>query len=216
MLILGNNLINGLTNQTLRMVYGGINWGWLGQSGRITSFDYGAPIDEARNLRPKADSLKRLGQFISTFSDITKMMPGSVIVPTSSHIRVLHNVNPDTNSHLFFITHKPANSLHASKFTFSVALPDGTYTLPEEGNLELNGHDSKYLIAGFNLGRNRLVYSTSQFQTMITQGEHDIALFNGRQGEAGEIVLRYETKPRVTVIEGDADISMIRRGMIYG
>ncbi|AAV89528.1 beta-galactosidase [Zymomonas mobilis subsp. mobilis ZM4 = ATCC 31821] len=204
MLILGNNLINGLTNQTLRMVYGGINWGWLGQSGRITSFDYGAPIDEARNLRPKADGLKRLGQFISTFSDITKMMPGSVIVPTSSHIRVLHNVNPDTNSHLFFITHKPANSLHDSKFTFSVALPDGTYTLPEEGNLELNGHDSKYLIAGFNLGRNRLVYSTSQFQTMITQGEHDIALFNGRQGEAGEIVLRYETKPRVTVIEGDA------------
>ncbi|AEI37266.1 MAG: beta-galactosidase [Zymomonas mobilis subsp. pomaceae] len=203
-LILGTNLSNGLTNQTLRMVYGGINWGWLGKSGRFTSFDYSAPIDEARNLRPKANGLKRLGQFITAFPDITKMAPGAIIVPTSSHIRVLHNVNPDTGSHLLFITHKPANSLHDSKFTLSLTLPDGTYTLPEEGMLELNGHDSKYLIAGFNLGRNRLVYSTSQFQTMITQGEHDVALFNGLQGEAGETVLRYETKPRVTVIEGNA------------
>lgn len=60
----GSSLINGLSIHSLYMAYGGTSWGW--QPGPIvyTSYDYGAPINEARVMRDKALVLKQMGGFV--------------------------------------------------------------------------------------------------------------------------------------------------------
>ena len=47
-----------------------------------------------------------------------------------------------------------------------------------------------------------LVYSTSEIMTHFVQGSRDVALLYGRDGEVGETVLRYASRPTVKVVSG--------------
>jgi len=67
----------------------------------------------------------------------------------------------------------------------------------------IKGQDSKLLMASYDLGGQRLVYSTSEIQTRLKWNEGDLALLYGRAGEAGETVLRYTSAPKVEVLDGD-------------
>ena len=55
----------------------------------------------------------------------------------------------------------------------------------------INGQDSKILLADYDMDGQHLVYSTSELMTHLAQGDHDVALLHGRDGEDGETVLRY-------------------------
>ena len=56
--------------------------------------------------------------------------------------------------------------------------------------MRVNGRDFKILPAGYDLERQRLVYSTSEIYTHMRAGSSDVALLHGRRGESGETVLR--------------------------
>jgi hypothetical protein len=58
------------------------------------------------------------------------------------------------------------------------------------------------LLAAYPLERQHLVYSSSEVQTHFNNGERDIALLHGRDGDAGETVLRFASAPKVEVIAG--------------
>ncbi|MES2445324.1 MAG: beta-galactosidase [Pseudomonadota bacterium] len=194
----GTNLANNLTIQSFYMGYGGTSWGWLPAPVVFTSYDYGAAISEDRALRPKAAELKQLGEFIQAVPDLAKMEKAGGVTASSPAIQIYHNRNPDTDARFLMVTHKPSNAASDDSFTVDAALPDGHYAFP----MRLNGFDAKWLLAGVNLQRQRLVYSTSELQTVLGQGAGDLALFYGRTGEAGETVLRYASAPSVTVLEG--------------
>lgn len=71
-----NNLNNGINMFNYYMQYGGTNWGWTGSpSSGLTSYDYGAPINEDRQLTPKAAVQKELGYFQRDFDPISNMVP---------------------------------------------------------------------------------------------------------------------------------------------
>ncbi len=71
-----NNLNNGINMFNYYMQYGGTNWGWTGSpSSGFTSYDYGAPINEDRQLTPKAAVQKELGYFQKDFDPISNMVP---------------------------------------------------------------------------------------------------------------------------------------------
>ncbi|WP_051388849.1 beta-galactosidase [Arthrobacter sp. 35W] len=71
-----NNLNNGINMFNYYMQYGGTNWGWTGSpSSGFTSYDYGAPINEDRQLTPKAAVQKELGYFQKDFGPISSMVP---------------------------------------------------------------------------------------------------------------------------------------------
>ena len=60
------------------MTFGGTSWGWLPAPVVYTSYDYGAAINEARQLRPKASTMKELGLFLQSVAPvITKVDPGA-------------------------------------------------------------------------------------------------------------------------------------------
>ncbi|QBE65474.1 beta-galactosidase [Pseudoduganella lutea] len=195
----GTNLINRITIHNVYMTFGGTSWGWLAGPVVYTSYDYGAPISEDRGLRPKALALKQQGMMVQAAEQaLAQMDKGPVIATSSNKVKVYHNVNPALGAHVLLAVHSPSDLLTDDSFTFDLATKDGSYQVP----LRLNGQDAKMLLAAYPLERQHLVYSTSELQTHFNNGERDIALLHGRDGEAGETVLRFTGAPKVEVLAG--------------
>lgn len=195
----GTNLANGISIQSFYMGYGGTSWGWMPGPVVFTSYDYGAAISEIRELRPKAEELKQLGGLIQAVPDLAGMVPAGPVEISSPDIQVYHNKNPETDARFLFVTHKPSNQQTDDTFSITADLPDGRYTLPQ---MRLNGFDARWLVAGVNLGGQRLVWSTSELQTHTTRDGEDVVLLYGRTKESGSTALRYSSEPRVTVLAG--------------
>jgi hypothetical protein len=195
----GTDLINRITIHNLYMAFGGTSWGWLPGPIVYTSYDYGAPISEDRGLRPKALALKQQGMFVQAAEPVLAQMDKGPEIRTSSpKVRVYHNVNPALGGHVLFAVHQPSDLLSDDRFSFDLATRDGSYTLASR----LNGQDAKMLLADVDLQRQHLVYSTSELQAQLQNGERDIVLLQGRDGELGETVLRYASAPQVEVLAG--------------
>ncbi|MGA0568875.1 beta-galactosidase [Rathayibacter sp. KR2-224] len=199
----GTNIANGLSIQNFYMTYGGTSWGWLPAPVVYTSYDYGAAIDEARQIRPKASTMKELGLFLQSVAPLTKLTKSDPVTASSGKVKVYNDVNPDTGTHLYFAVHNPSNATTDDSFTFPLSTPDGQYTVPQSGTLRLNGQDGKMLVADYDMDGQHLVYSTSEIMTHLHRSNGDLALLYGRNGEQGETVLRYTSAPDVTVLSGD-------------
>jgi len=202
----GSSLINSLTIHSIYMAFGGTSWGW--QPGPIvyTSYDYGAPISEARVMRDKALVLKQMGGFVQAATPVlAQMEKGELIDPGNAKIRLYHNVNKTLGSHVLLAQHNHLSGSEA--LAFKLQTRDGTYQVPQAGKLTLSGQDAKLLLASYALERQHLVYSTSELQAQMQQGARDLALLYGRNGDDGETVLRYTAKPTVKLLRGQAQVN---------
>jgi beta-galactosidase GanA len=197
------NIANRLTLQNFYMTFGGTSWGWLPAPVVYTSYDYGAAFDEARQIRPKATTMKELGLFLQSVDPITKVEKGATVTPSNPRIKVYDDVNPDTGTHFYIAMHNPSSATTDDSFAFPVSTADGTYTVPQAGSLRVDGQDSKMLVADYDMDGQHLVYSTSEVMTHLVQNGKDLALLYGRDGEDGETVLRYDAKPHLDVLAGD-------------
>lgn len=68
--------------------------------------------------------------------------------------------------------------------------------------ITLDGRDSKIIVADYEMGSNKLQYSTSEIMTNATIAGRDVAVLYGNSGTDGETVLRYATRPTVTSTGG--------------
>jgi beta-galactosidase GanA len=195
----GVNLANGISLQSIYVGFGGTSWGWLAAPVVFTSYDYGAAISEARELRPKAEEMKQLAGLIASVPDLAGMVPAGVPEISSPNIQVYHNRSPETDARFLLVTHKPSNGQTNDRFTVTADLPDGRYVMP----MTLNGFDAKWLVAGVDLAGQRLVYSTSELQAVLPAAQQDVLLMYGRAAEPGETVLRFTSQPDVTVLDGN-------------
>jgi beta-galactosidase GanA len=198
------NIANGLSLQNVYMTFGGTSWGWLPAPVVYTSYDYGAAIDEARQLRPKAGTMKELGYFLAGVQPVTHLDQGAAVTPSSPSVKVYHDVDRTTGTQLYVAMHSPSSATTDDAFTFAVDTPAGPVTVPRQGTLRINGQDAKTLLADYDFDGQHLVYSTSELMTHLRQGDRDIALLHGRPGEDGETVLSYATAPTVRVLSGSA------------
>jgi len=199
----GASLVNALSIHTVYMLYGGTSWGWSPASVVYTSYDYGAAIDEGRGLREKALTLKQMGHFVQAAEGLlAKMDKAEPLQASTDRVKLYHNISPDTGARLIYAQHNPSDATTNDPFSFALKLKAGSYTVPRQGRLALNGHDAKLLLADYALERQQLVYTTSDTQTHMRQGARDLALLYGRAGEDGETVLRYAKAPKVEVLQG--------------
>jgi beta-galactosidase GanA len=198
-----NNIENQFTLQNLYMTFGGTSWGWQPDPNVVyTSYDYGAAFSEPRRLTDKVPVLKQLGYLVQTVADLRKADDLGQQAGTNPAVRVWVKENPDTKARFYFVRHA-GNGTAATddSTTFTVDVPDGSYTVP----VRVNGRDFKILAAGYDMERQRLVYSTSEIYTHTRAGDGDVALLHGRRGESGETVLRYASEPDVKVLDGDVE-----------
>jgi beta-galactosidase GanA len=199
----GANIANGIPIESFYMTFGGTSWGWLPAPVVYTSYDYGAAIDEARQLRPKATTMKELGLFLQSAEPVvTKLDKGPAVTASNSRVRIYSDVNTDLGAHLYVAIHDPGSATTDDDFTFTATTSDGTYRIPAAGTLAVNGQDAKILLADYDLGGQHLVYSTSQLMTQLAQDGRDLALLYAPRGEDGETVLRYASRPHVQVLSG--------------
>ncbi|MEU1190814.1 beta-galactosidase [Streptomyces sp. NPDC005859] len=199
------NIAAGVSGQSFYMTYGGTNWGWLADPNAVyTSYDYGAPIDESRQLTDKYQEFKRLGYMVNSVTSLARTDKAEAPTPSDDALRVDRRVNPDDGTQFFTVRHADTRVKDKDATTLSLSGRDGDYPrVPQQGEITVNGRDAKLLVAGYDLGRTRLVYSTSEIMTQARIGDRDVALLYGRAGEAGETVLRYAERPEVEVLDGE-------------
>lgn len=195
----GTNLINRITIHNVYMTFGGTSWGWLAGPVVYTSYDYGAAISEDRGLREKAYALKQQGMFVQAAEAVlAEMDKGPSLAAQGGKVKVYHNINRRLGTHIVFAAHNPADGQGEERFSVRLATRDGDYTIASG----VRGQDARMLLASYDMERQRLVYSTSELQTHLRDGARDIALLHGRDGMAGETVLRYTGAPKVEVLAG--------------
>ncbi|MCA0755833.1 beta-galactosidase [Paenibacillus sp. N4] len=199
-------LSQGATLVNAYMGYGGTNWGWLPGATYYTSYDYGASIDEAIRLTPKAYAMKKIGYMLQTVNSATKTehveVKGTAV--TNPALTVNARRNPDHGTTFWTLMHAVSNSASDETTKLKITGKDGSYTIPQkpDTSIRLNGRDSKTFVSGYSFGAQRLVYSTSELMTHKTINNQDIAVLYGRNGEDGETVLRYAAEPSVEVLTG--------------
>jgi beta-galactosidase len=201
-----NILANGVTLANFYMTYGGTSWGWLADPAKVySSYDYGAPIDESRQLTSKADEFKRLGYFVNAVAPLAKTDSATAGSVSDTNLHEDLRINPDTKTQFIVLRHNDVTSTADDSTTIGLSTVDGSYpTVPQTGSIRLHGRDSKLFVAHYGMGASKLVYSTSEILTHATIGGQDVAILYGRNGQSGETVLRYSSRPTVTVQSGTA------------
>jgi beta-galactosidase GanA len=106
-----NNIAQGVTQQSFYMTYGGTNTGWQADPSKVyTSYDYGAPITEGRQLTPKYDEDKRIGYLTQAVQPLAKTDPLPVSPPTTPSIVDTARLNPDTRTQFHVLRHSDVTS----------------------------------------------------------------------------------------------------------
>ncbi|MFC4113248.1 beta-galactosidase [Nonomuraea zeae] len=197
-----NNLVTtGATMFSYYMGYGGTNWGWLAQPNDVyTSYDYGAAITEARRLTPKYDEFKRQGYFLQAVAPLAKTDAVTTSPAASSNpaLTTTARANPDTGTQFVLVKHTDRAATSTDDATLDWAAPDGRHQVP----VRVAGRDAHVLVAGYDLGGQRLVLSSSEIMTHALIGGRDVAVLYGTAGSPGTTVLRYDSRPEVKVLDG--------------
>lgn len=205
-----SNVAQGSTMQSFYMTFGGTSWGWLAYPGVYTSYDYGAALNESRQLTPKYYQQKLLGYFVDAVKPLTQTDRLVVRQPTNASLRLDGRVNPMDGTRIYILRH--ANSTADSDVTTRVWLslpgvdgkPAQHMLVPQQAgtSIRIRGRDSKLLLANYRFGQQDLVYSTSQLMTDVSRPEGDTLVLYNAKGEDGETVLAYPTEPKVDVLAG--------------
>ncbi|MFC0106188.1 beta-galactosidase [Kibdelosporangium aridum] len=195
-----SNIIgSGATMYGYYMLHGGTSWGWLPQPNDVyTSYDYGAAITESRGLTTKYDEFKRQGYFLTTVKPLAKTDSSPAPGPADPAVFTQARTNPDTGTQFVLVRHADRRTSADVSTVLDWSTPDGSYAVP----VRVNGRDAKILVAGYDLGGQRLVWSNSEILTHVTVQGRDVAVLYGREGEQGSTVLRYNSAPQVRVLEG--------------
>jgi beta-galactosidase GanA len=186
------NLANGLTLHNVYMTFGGTTWGWLPAPVVYTSYDYGAAIDEARNVTAKIAPMHQLGHLLQRVPDFAKLDRAADVHVAG--LKTYHLTNPDTQAHVYVLRNDGADEV-----TSTLRTADG-----DDVELTVAGHDARLVTTGLSLGRRKLRYCTAQPMFVLTAGRQDIALFTGRYGEMAHLVLECPAEPLVQRVDPEA------------
>ncbi|MBV2353809.1 beta-galactosidase [Streptomyces sp. J2-1] len=186
------NLANGITLHNVYMTFGGTSWGWLPAPVVYTSYDYGAAIDEGRNVDPaKMAAMHQIGHLLQRVPDFARLDRAADVQVKG--LKVYHLVNPDTGAHVY------------------VARNDGsepvTAEVPTEGGklrVTVPARDARLLTSHLAVGRRTLKSATAAPMLRLATGRLEIAAFAGRSGDMAELVLNCPVEPNVWRLDPEA------------
>jgi beta-galactosidase GanA len=198
-----NLIVSGATAFNYYMGFGGTNWGWLGQPNDVyTSYDYGAAITENRTLTGKYDEFKRQNYFLDSVAPLTATDPATAPSSSNAAVQTVARAAP-SGTQFVLVRHADRASASTESTTLDWATPDGRYQVP----VRLQGRTAKVLVAGYDLGGQRLAWSNSEIMTHGFIGGRDVAVLYGDEGTPGSTALRYSSRPSVRVLAGSVKTS---------
>ncbi|KAF9873844.1 hypothetical protein CkaCkLH20_08578 [Colletotrichum karsti] len=200
-----NNYAAAVKLMNLYMTAGGTNWGNIGSPHSGTSYDVGSMIREDRTLNREAySSMKLQGQFFRVTPAYLTSRPlqASTQYTNDSALTVTPLVNPDDDTGLFVLRHSAYESMAITPYTLSVPSSRGNLTIPAlGGSLLLNGRDSKIHVVDYDLGGEKLLYSSGE---VLTWKKYDgnkrvLVLYGGPQETHEASIVSNST---IEVLEG--------------
>ena len=130
-----DNIANGVTDQNFYMTYGGTNWGWQADPSKVySSYDYGAPITEARQLTAKYDEDKRIGYFTQAVAPLAKTDGLAAFPADAPSVVDTARINPDDGTQFHVLRHADVTSTatETARVTFDLAARSG-YSFDDAG-----------------------------------------------------------------------------------
>ncbi|KAK0200111.1 glycoside hydrolase family 35 protein [Desarmillaria ectypa] len=177
------------------MLYGGTSWGAIPFHGVYTSYDYGASINEARQLTTKYDELKRQGLFVRSSPEFYKTdwiadSSTGLSILSSNAVFATYLLNPDTQAGFYIVRHNDSTSTAITDFKINVATAEGDLQIPIIASAAtLGGRQSKVIVTNYAFGSSRLLYSTAPiFFAGVIDGR-DILFIYGDASQEHEIAL---------------------------
>ncbi|KAL4895785.1 glycoside hydrolase superfamily [Aspergillus ambiguus] len=199
-----NDFSFGVAILNLYMTFGGTNWGNLGHPGGYTSYDYGSPLSETRNItREKYSELKLIGNFAKVSPSYLVATPGNLTTGTyadTTDLAVTPLIGKGTGSY-FVVRHSKYASQEHTSYKLRLPTSAGNLTVPQlGGKLSLNGRDSKIHVVDYDVAGTNVVYSTAEVFTWKQFGDSKVLVLYGGPDEHHEFAVA--TKSAVKVLEG--------------
>ncbi|KAF4590783.1 hypothetical protein EYR40_009380 [Pleurotus pulmonarius] len=186
------------------MFYGGTSWGAIPFHGVYTSYDYGASIQESRQLTSKFDELKRQGLFLRSSPELFKTdwvgdtTTGATSTTSAAAFATLLR-NPDTESGFYILRQADVTSTTVVNFKLNALTSAGNILVPSVASaITLDGRQSKVVVTDYAWGSSRLLYSTAQIFFAGTIDGRDVLFLFGDSTQEHELVLTLSGTPRGT------------------
>ncbi|KAI0339557.1 glycoside hydrolase family 35 protein [Trametopsis cervina] len=195
------NYAQTATILNIYMTFGGTNWGQTAEPTVYTSYDYGAGINENRIAGPKMNEMRLQGLFLRVSRDLlaANLIANGTNYTTSSLIHTAELRNPSTNAAFYVVRHDASTSTALTTTQLHVSTSVGTFTIPRNGSLTLNGRESKILVTDYLFGQHgtRILYSTAEIMTWSAIDQTDYIIFYVPTGQSVEIMLTFSDDPIV-------------------
>ncbi|KAI0301135.1 glycoside hydrolase superfamily [Multifurca ochricompacta] len=191
------------------MVYGGTSWGGLPFPGVYTSYDYGAAIEESRDITTKFNELKAQGLFLRSSHEFLKTelignsTSGSAQVTNPAAFVTLLK-NPDTGTGFWIARQTNSSSTALTAFNLTVTTSAGTVSIPQAvPNITLNGRQSKVIVTDYHYGSSGFIlWSTAPIFFAGHIGTRDVLYVTADRGEPSELALSSSAKVDLGFPEG--------------
>ncbi|KAK5796573.1 hypothetical protein VI817_005858 [Penicillium citrinum] len=210
-----NDFSFGVAFLNLYMTFGGTNWGNLGHPGGYTSYDYGSPISESRNVtREKYSELKLLGNFAKVSPSYLVTTPGNAtnaIYTNTADLTVTPLLGSNKTAASYFVVRHANYSTRASvDYKLKVPTSVGDLTIPQlGGSLTLSGRDSKIHVVDYDVAGTKILYSTAEVFTWKKFGDEKVLVLYGGPDEHHEFAI--STKSSASVVEGSSSSINIKK-----
>ncbi|MGW4897809.1 beta-galactosidase [Kitasatospora sp. NPDC004240] len=128
------NIAVGATMQNLYMAYGGTSWGWQADPNKVyTSYDYGAPITETRQLTDTYRQDKLIGYFLQSAAPLTKTDRVAAGRPSATGVTETVRINPDDTTQFHVLRQTDATSTKKVDTRIALDLGAQAYTVDDQG-----------------------------------------------------------------------------------
>lgn len=207
-----NNIAQKMTLQNMYMTYGGTNWGHLAAPVVYTSYDYGAPLRETREIWDKFKHIKLISLFTRVSegllnTDMESNGTGNAVNTTSIFTWVLRN--PETSAGFYVTQHDNSRSRENTPFSLDLTTSEGSVTVP---SLDLRGRQSRIVVTDYPVGDYTLLYSSAE---VLTYGVFDVpvVVFYLNEGQVGELAFKGGLKnTNFTTYGAETDFSATATG----
>ncbi|KAJ7191330.1 glycoside hydrolase family 35 protein [Mycena pura] len=191
---------SGVTAENFYMFYGGTTWAQLPYSQGYTSYDYGAPVDEQRQITAKHAELKLQSLFLRSFADIYMTdLIGALDNTTVPNVFITHLKNPIEGSSFYIF--RPNDVTLNNTLTFQYAVGQANTVVPQNGStLTLLGRDSFVIATDLIFGSSTLRYSTANLLTWLELDGADLLVVYGNADLAYEMAFVLSGEVSVAVV----------------
>ena len=211
-----NNIGNKVAGVNLYMVFGGTTWGGLPMPTVGTSYDYSAPISEPRTVGDKYSETKLLGFFLRAAKDLTRIERGgngTTNYTGNAAVFAQELYNVDGGARFYVAKHANTTLTSREAFRLRAKTSEGELTVPKHAApIAIDGRQAKILVADFDAGGQKVVYSTAEVLAVSVQDRKPVVAFWLPEGEAGEIYFRGVKRGRVASGDGSADVEFHKAG----